>query len=119
MILYGATGGEVFLRGEVGERFCVRNSGAVAVVEGVGDHGCEYMTGGRVVVLGPTGRNFGAGMSGGIAFVHDPEGDFPSRVNFDMVSFAELDDDDLEFLHHDRATSSRRDRLCGRRGPAR
>ena len=99
VLLYGATSGELFLRGEVGERFCVRNSGAVAVVEGVGDHGCEYMTGGRVVVLGPTGRNFGAGMSGGIAFVHDPEGDFPSRVNFDMVSFAELDDDDIEFLH--------------------
>ncbi len=76
----------MFLRGEVGERFCVRNSGAIAVVEGVGDHGCEYMTGGRVVVLGPTGRNFGAGMSGGIAYVHDPDGDFPSRVNYDMVS---------------------------------
>ena len=85
VILYGATGGELFLRGEVGERFCVRNSGALAVVEGVGDHGCEYMTGGRVVVLGPTGRNFGAGMSGGIAYVYDPEGDFRSRVNFDMV----------------------------------
>ncbi len=77
----------------------MRNSGALAVVEGVGDHGCEYMTGGRVVVLGPTGRNFGAGMSGGIAYVYDPEGDFPSRVNFDMVSFAELDDTDIEFLH--------------------
>ena len=72
MILYGATAGEVFLRGVVGERFCVRNSGAIAVVEGVGDHGCEYMTGGRVVVLGPTGRNFGAGMSGGIAYVSTP-----------------------------------------------
>ena len=72
VILYGATGGEVFLRGVVGERFCVRNSGATAVVEGVGDHGCEYMTGGRVVVLGPTGRNFGAGMSGGIAYVLRP-----------------------------------------------
>ena len=76
VILYGATGGEVFLRGVVGERFCVRNSGATAVVEGVGDHGCEYMTGGRVVVLGPTGRNFGAGMSGGIAYVYDPDGTF-------------------------------------------
>jgi glutamate synthase (NADPH/NADH) large chain len=72
VILYGATAGEVFIRGQVGERFCVRNSGAIAVVEGVGDHGCEYMTGGRVVVLGPTGRNFGAGMSGGIAYVYDP-----------------------------------------------
>ncbi len=81
VILYGATGGELFLRGQVGERFCVRNSGAVAVVEGVGDHGCEYMTGGRVVVLGPTGRNFGAGMSGGIAYVHDPDGTFPERIN--------------------------------------
>ena len=69
--LYGATAGEVFIRGGVGERFCVRNSGATAVVEGVGDHGCEYMTGGRVVVLGPTGRNFAAGMSGGIAYVLD------------------------------------------------
>ena len=73
VILYGATGGEVFIRGVVGERFCVRNSGATAVVEGVGDHGCEYMTGGRVVVLGPTGRNFAAGMSGGIAYVYDPD----------------------------------------------
>ena len=77
VILYGATAGEVFLRGVVGERFCVRNSGATAVVEGVGDHGCEYMTGGRVVVLGPTGRNFGAGMSGGIAYVHDPRRHVP------------------------------------------
>jgi glutamate synthase (NADPH/NADH) large chain len=75
VILYGATGGELYIRGVVGERFCVRNSGAVAVVEGVGDHGCEYMTGGRVVVLGPTGRNFGAGMSGGVAYVWDPHGD--------------------------------------------
>ena len=72
VIAYGATGGEIFLRGIVGERFCVRNSGATAVVEGVGDHGCEYMTGGRVVVLGPTGRNFAAGMSGGVAYVYDP-----------------------------------------------
>ena len=71
-ILYGATGGELFLRGRVGERFAVRNSGAIAVVEGVGDHGCEYMTGGTVVVLGPTGRNFAAGMSGGTAFVLAP-----------------------------------------------
>ena len=76
VIAYGATGGEIFLRGVVGERFCVRNSGALAVAEGVGDHGCEYMTGGRVVVLGPTGRNFGAGMSGGIAYVYDADGTF-------------------------------------------
>ena len=72
-VLYGAVGGEAFFRGRAGERFAVRNSGANAVVEGVGDHGCEYMTGGRVVVLGPTGRNFAAGMSGGIAYVLDPE----------------------------------------------
>jgi len=91
VILYGATQGEVYLRGIVGERFCVRNSGAVAVVEGVGDHACEYMTGGRVVVLGPTGRNFGAGMSGGIAYVHDPAGTFAERVNYDMVSITDLD----------------------------
>ena len=78
MIGYGATSGEIFIRGVVGERFCVRNSGALAVVEGVGDHGCEYMTGGRVVVLGPTGRNFAAGMSGGFAYVYDPHGRFAS-----------------------------------------
>src|SRR5437762_3095774 len=72
VVLYGATAGEAFIRGVAGERFGVRNSGACAVIEGVGDHGCEYMTGGRVVVLGPTGRNFGAGMSGGIAYVYDP-----------------------------------------------
>jgi glutamate synthase (NADPH/NADH) large chain len=100
VILYGATRGEVFLRGEVGERFCVRNSGATAVVEGVGDHACEYMTGGRVVILGPTGRNFGAGMSGGIAYVHDTAGDFETKVNFEMVAFDELDDTDVEFLRH-------------------
>ena len=76
---YGATGGEAYIRGLAGERFCVRNSGASAVVEGVGDHGCEYMTGGRVVVLGPTGRNFAAGMSGGIAYVLDESGDFAER----------------------------------------
>ena len=73
---YGATSGEAYIRGVAGERFCVRNSGATAVVEGVGDHGCEYMTGGRVVVLGQTGRNFAAGMSGGIAYVLDEKGDF-------------------------------------------
>ncbi|MCD9622991.1 glutamate synthase large subunit [Rhabdothermincola salaria] len=98
VILYGATAGEVFLRGVVGERFGVRNSGAVAVVEGVGDHACEYMTGGRVVVLGPTGRNFGAGMSGGIAFVLDPDGTFPSRVNPEMVDLEAPDADDVEWL---------------------
>jgi glutamate synthase (NADPH/NADH) large chain len=81
VIGYGATGGEIFIRGMVGERFCVRNSGATAVVEGVGDHGCEYMTGGNVVVLGATGRNFAAGMSGGIAFVYDPKNEFSGKVN--------------------------------------
>ena len=85
VIAYGATGGEIFLRGVVGERFCVRNSGATAVVEGVGDHGCEYMTGGRVVVLGPTGRNFAAGMSGGVAYVYDPNDVFAARVNYELV----------------------------------
>jgi glutamate synthase (NADPH/NADH) large chain len=98
VILYGATGGEAFLRGVVGERFCVRNSGAIAVVEAVGDHGCEYMTGGRAVILGPTGRNFAAGMSGGIAYVYDPAGVFPKRVNPEMVDLEPLDDDDLAWL---------------------
>jgi glutamate synthase (NADPH/NADH) large chain len=98
VIGYGATGGEMFIRGLVGERFCVRNSGALAVVEGVGDHGCEYMTGGRVVVLGPTGRNFGAGMSGGIAYVLDRHDDFDRKVNTEMVRVEQLDDDDREFL---------------------
>jgi len=98
VIGYGATGGEIFLRGVVGERFCVRNSGATAVVEGVGDHGCEYMTGGRVVVLGGTGRNFGAGMSGGIAFVHDADGTFERRLNREMVDLEELTDDDRSWL---------------------
>ena len=111
VILYGATGGEAFLRGVVGERFCVRNSGAVAVVEGVGDHGCEYMTGGRVVVLGPTGRNFAAGMSGGVAFVYDPDDRFPIRVNREMVDLDPLDDDDRAWLRdavrrHQRETGS-------------
>ena len=79
MVLYGATSGEAFFNGMAGERFAVRNSGAIAVVEGVGDHGCEYMTNGSVVVLGATGRNFAAGMSGGIAFVLDESGDFSTR----------------------------------------
>jgi glutamate synthase domain-containing protein 3 len=83
--LYGATGGEVFLRGLAGERFAVRNSGVTAVVEGVGDHGCEYMTGGTVIVLGSTGRNFAAGMSGGIAYVLDEEGEFERLCNTSMV----------------------------------
>jgi glutamate synthase (ferredoxin) len=90
--LYGATSGEVYIRGVAGERFCVRNSGVEAVVEAVGDHGCEYMTGGRVVVLGRTGRNFAAGMSGGIAYVLDEHGDFASRVNAQMVSLERLEE---------------------------
>ena len=98
VIGYGATGGEIFLRGRVGERFCVRNSGATAVSEGVGDHGCEYMTGGRVVILGPTGRNFGAGMSGGIAYVYDVDDRFASLVNYDMVTLDELGAADVAFL---------------------
>jgi glutamate synthase (NADPH/NADH) large chain len=98
VIGYGATGGEIFLRGVVGERFCVRNSGATAVVEGVGDHGCEYMTGGRVVVLGPTGRNFGAGMSGGIAYVYDPDDVFATRLNHGMVRLQSLSDQDRDFV---------------------
>ncbi|MBC6447884.1 glutamate synthase large subunit [Actinokineospora xionganensis] len=100
VIAYGATGGEIFLRGKVGERFCVRNSGALAVVEGVGDHGCEYMTGGRVVVLGPTGRNFAAGMSGGIAYVLDLAAQRvnPEMVDLEPVYLAEDSCDDTVFL---------------------
>ena len=90
--LYGATSGEAYVRGMAGERFCVRNSGVKAVVESVGDHGCEYMTGGRVVVLGPTGRNFAAGMSGGVAYVLDEAGDFPRRCNKQMVGLEKLED---------------------------
>jgi glutamate synthase (ferredoxin) len=96
--LYGATGGEAFIRGVGGERFAVRNSGAIAVVEGVGDHGCEYMTRGTVVILGRTGRNFAAGMSGGIAYVLDEDGDFPERCNAEMVdleSFADAHEEHL------------------------
>ena len=98
VIGYGATGGEIFIRGVVGERFCVRNSGATAVVEGVGDHGCEYMTGGTVVVLGTTGRNFGAGMSGGIAYLYDRDGDVDRCVNPEMVAIETLSDTDREQL---------------------
>ncbi|MEY3452523.1 MAG: hypothetical protein RL574_261, partial [Actinomycetota bacterium] len=120
VIGYGATSGEIYLRGTVGERFCVRNSGAIAVAEGVGDHGCEYMTGGRVVVLGPTGRNFAAGMSGGVAYVLDEPaagaasstGGFAARVNTELVDVVELDDDDRAFLlatlrrHHELTDSA-------------
>jgi len=108
---YGATSGTAYIRGMAGERFCVRNSGVNAVVEAVGDHGCEYMTGGTVVVLGPTGRNFAAGMSGGIAYVLDEQGDFASRCNREMVGLEELDDRDVSTLltmvqEHARLTGS-------------
>ncbi len=91
VIGYGATSGEIFLRGVVGERFCVRNSGATAVVEGTGDHGCEYMTGGRVVVLGPTGRNFAAGMSGGIAYLLDADGGLVNTEMADLEPLSQVD----------------------------
>ncbi|MGI4874829.1 MAG: glutamate synthase large subunit [Janthinobacterium lividum] len=97
--LYGATAGALYVRGKAGERFAVRNSGATAVVEGVGDHGCEYMTGGRVLVLGGTGHNFAAGMSGGLAWVYDPEGQFPANCNPDMVTLEALAaEDEAEIL---------------------
>ena len=100
VIGYGATEGEIYIRGVVGERFCVRNSGASAVVEGCGDHGCEYMTGGRVVVIGQTGRNFAAGMSGGIAYVYDEDLQFPRLCNHDMVSLETPDKpEDQQTLH--------------------
>ncbi|MFN8625530.1 MAG: glutamate synthase large subunit [Candidatus Binatia bacterium] len=97
--LYGATGGEVFLRGMAGERFCVRNSGVTAVVEGVGDHGCEYMTRGLVLVLGPTGRNFAAGMSGGVAYVFDGDRGFRNRCNLGMVEVEPIAEPDGETIH--------------------
>ena len=90
MALYGATSGKAYIGGVAGERFCVRNSGASAVVEGVGDHGCEYMTGGRAVVLGKTGKNFAAGMSGGIAYVLDEDSDLYKKLNKEMVSVSEI-----------------------------
>ncbi len=92
-VLYGATGGQLFAAGRAGERFAVRNSGALAVVEGVGDHACEYMTGGMVVVLGETGRNFGAGMSSGIAYVFDPENGLPMHYNNDSVDLERIEDE--------------------------
>jgi len=91
-VMYGATGGALYVAGRAGERFCVRNSGGRAVVEGIGDHGCEYMTGGMVVVLGPTGRNFGAGMTGGVAYILDPEGEFSEFLNPSLVEMARLED---------------------------
>ena len=89
-LLYGATGGELYAAGQVGERFAVRNSGATAVVEGVGDHGCEYMTGGTVLILGPTGRNFGAGMTGGVAYIFDESGTFERRYNPQLIEVRPL-----------------------------
>ena len=116
VLLYGATSGELFVRGIVGERFCVRNSGALAVVEGVGDHGCEYMTGGTVVVLGRIGRNFAAGMSGGVAYVLDRP-DLPRhRINPEMVDIDPLDDDDRKVPARRRRAPPRGDRLGG--GPS-
>ncbi len=98
VVLYGATAGEAFISGQVGERCAVRNSGATVVVEGVGDHGCEYMTGGTVLVIGPTGRNFAAGMSGGVAYVHDPAGALPRRLNHEMVTLEPLDEEDRRLV---------------------
>jgi glutamate synthase domain-containing protein 3 len=111
-VLYGATGGQLFVAGRVGERFAVRNSGAVAVVEGAGDHACEYMTGGTVVILGPTGRNLGAGMTGGQAYVFDPDGLLGSRLNRQLVDAVRLDgaqEAELRFLveRHREETGSR------------
>ena len=99
-VLYGATAGRAFFRGIAGERFAVRNSGAIAVVEGAGDHGCEYMTGGIVVVIGETGRNFAAGMSGGIAYVLDEAGDFPKRCNLSMVELEPVADEEDMMQRH-------------------
>ena len=116
-VLYGATSGRAFFRGLAGERFAVRNSGALAVVEGVGDHGCEYMTGGRVVVLGPTGLNFAAGMSGGVAYVLDGDGSFRDRCNMDLVGFDGITPDEAVELrtwieeHRERTGSPVADRL--------
>ena len=115
--LYGATSGEAYFNGMAGERFAVRNSGALVVVEGVGDHGCEYMTGGKVVVLGKTGRNFAAGMSGGIAYVWDPENSFEKLVNKEMVELEEIEDESefeelrLQIENHLKYTSSKRAKL--------
>jgi len=112
VVLYGATGGEAYFRGIAGERFCVRNSGAIAVVEGVGDHGCEYMTGGVAVILGRTGRNFAAGMSGGIAYILDEDGGFAGRCNMGMIELEAVEaDEDVERLasllqHHADYTGS-------------
>jgi glutamate synthase (NADPH/NADH) large chain len=104
-VLYGATEGEVYFRGVAGERFAVRNSGAIAVVEGAGDHGCEYMTGGVVLVIGPTGRNFAAGMSGGIAYVLDEAGDFAKRCNMAMVELEPVTAEEEAMEKHEGMTN--------------
>jgi glutamate synthase (NADPH/NADH) large chain/glutamate synthase (ferredoxin) len=114
-VLYGATGGKLFAAGQAGDRFAVRNSGAIAVIEGAGNHCCEYMTSGIVVVLGRAGRNFAAGMSNGVAYVLDETGTFGSRLNHDMVELTALDDRDIELLHrlvreHEERTASPRAR---------
>ena len=97
--LYGATGGEAYFRGVAAERFCVRNSGAKVVIEGIGDHGCEYMTGGRAVILGPVGRNFGAGMSGGITYVYDPKDKLEQLSNLDTFELEKLEiEEDIDEL---------------------
>ena len=120
VVLYGATGGRAFFNGMAGERFAVRNSGAVAVVEGAGDHCCEYMTGGRIVVLGPTGRNFGAGMSGGYAYVLDEDGKFEKRINPGMIELEPLSPEDATYVaslldeHRKRTDSRRANALLGR-----
>jgi len=112
-VLYGATGGKLFAAGQAGDRFAVRNSGALAVIEGAGNHCCEYMTGGIVVVLGRAGRNFGAGMSNGVAYVIDEALTFPSRINPDMVELGEMDGADIELLrrlireHEEKTVSAR------------
>ena len=114
-VLYGATAGRLYAAGQAGDRFAVRNSGAIAVIEGAGNHCCEYMTGGIVVVLGRAGRNFGAGMSNGVAYVLDEAGTFESRVNHDMVGLEDLEEQDVEVLRrlireHEEKTASPRAR---------
>jgi len=97
---YGAISGEAYIRGIAGERFCIRNSGLHAVVEGVGDHACEYMTGGIAVIIGKTGRNFAAGMSGGIAYVYDLEGNFKQKCNMEMIGFEAISKEDEANIHN-------------------
>jgi len=110
--LYGGTSGEVFICGHAGERFAVRNSGVTAVVEGIGDHGCEYMTGGSVIILGDIGRNFGAGMSGGVAYLFDPDGRSSCQLNPGVGQLESLDESDVEVIHrrlekHEKLTGSK------------